>query len=74
MTAENLEMVHTSVLTKEEREEVRTYTVREMIAALANAENMDATVCIALRSIKHEPVEVSDLEYDPENDLFTLTA
>ena len=52
----------------------RTYTVRELISALANAENMDAVVCVALRSIRHEPVEITGTDYDPDTDQYTLTA
>lgn len=55
-------------------EEARTFTVREMIAALAQCENMDATVCVQLPALKHEPIEATAVDYDPENEQYIVFA
>ena len=55
-------------------EEERTYTVRELIQALADAEDMDSVVTVSLAALQHVPVNVTSVEYDPENQLYVLNA
>jgi len=54
--------------------EPRTYTVREMIQALLNSENLDAEVQVALGSIKMEGQPARDVDYDPETEVTTIFA
>lgn len=55
-------------------EEPKTYTVRELITALANTESLDSLVHIQIPALRMEPIPVNGVDYDAENEQFILNA